>query len=261
MSTRLIPLIIERDVRVLFSDAFLVAIMFANFAIDLFVTAATFGRLVTGQGANYFLFIAPGSNLITAMVAAFQSGRDVWREKYIKDLTSYLLTLPVQRPVLAFSRVLGGVVRSVIATFPGTLVIFYLYGILFTPKVFVAYLIVGLFSLGIVGLSMAVIRVLLKHRNVGHHTERYPALPILSQHTVLFSKRVSKRPGPDSIVEPYDMGHSGVPATVAHFIYTSPCWRFSGVDIDPCRTLTGLRLAWDNLLHLVLETLAKARLD
>src|SRR5207302_554629 len=83
----------------LFSDAFLVAIMFANFAIDLFVTAATFGRLVTGQGANYFLFIAPGSNLITAMVAAFQSGRDVWREKYIKDLTSYLLTLPVQRPV------------------------------------------------------------------------------------------------------------------------------------------------------------------
>jgi hypothetical protein len=96
-NTRLIPAIIERDVRILFSDAFLVAIMFANFSIDLFVTAATFGRLVTGQGANYFLY-----------------------------LTSYLLTLPVQRPVLAFSRVLGGVVRSVIATFPGTLVICYL---------------------------------------------------------------------------------------------------------------------------------------
>jgi len=155
-NTRLIPLIIERDVRILFSDAFLVAIMFANFSIDLFVTAATFGRLVTGQGANYFLYIAPGSNLITAMVAAFQSGRDVWREKYIKDLTSYLLTLPVQRPVLAVSRVLGGVVRSVIATFPGTLVICYLYGILFTPKIFEAYLIVGLFASGIVGLSMAI---------------------------------------------------------------------------------------------------------
>src|SRR5207302_2839603 len=155
-SMRLVPLIIERDVRILFSDAFLVAIMFANFAIDLFVTAATFGRLVTGQGANYFLFIAPGSNLITAMVAAFQSGRDVWREKYIKDLTSYLLTLPVQRPVLAFSRVLGGVVRSVIATFPGTLVICYVYGILLSPKILLAYLIVGTFSLGIVGLSMAI---------------------------------------------------------------------------------------------------------
>src|SRR5438445_433730 len=66
------------------------------------------------------------------------------------------LILPVQRPILAFSRVLGGVVRSVIATFPGTLVICYLYGILFTQKIFVAYLIVGLFSLGIVGLSMAI---------------------------------------------------------------------------------------------------------
>src|SRR5207302_9120423 len=108
--------------------------MFANFAIDLFVTAATFGRLVTGQGANYFLFIAPGSNLITAMVAAFQSGRDVWREKYIKDLTSYLLTLPVPRKVFALSRITGGVARSVIATFPGTLVISYLYGILFSPR-------------------------------------------------------------------------------------------------------------------------------
>lgn len=153
---RLIPNIIERDVRVLFSDAYLVAIMFANFSIDLFITAATFGNLVTGQGANYFLYIAPGSNLITAMVAAFQSGRDVWREKYIKDLTSYLLTLPVQRPVLALSRVLGGVVRSVIATFPGTLVICYLYGIILTPGIFIAYLIVGLFALGIVGLSMAI---------------------------------------------------------------------------------------------------------
>jgi len=130
--------------------------MFANFGIDLFVTAATFGKLVTGQGANYFLYIAPGSNLVTAMVAAFQSGRDVWREKYIKDLTSYLLTLPVQRPTLAFSRVLGGVVRSVIATFPGTLVICYLYGIIDSPKILVAYLIVGLFALGIVGLSMAI---------------------------------------------------------------------------------------------------------
>jgi len=130
--------------------------MFANFAIDLFITAATFGNLVTGQGVNYFLYIAPGSNLITSMVAAFQSGRDVWREKYIKDLTSYLLTLPVKRPVLAFSRVLGGVVRSVIATFPGTLVICYLYGIILSPKILLAYLIVGTFSLGIVGLSMAI---------------------------------------------------------------------------------------------------------
>ena len=153
-SLRLIPLVVERDVRILFSDTFLVGIMFANFAIDLFVTAATFGRLIpTG---NYFLYIAPGSNFITASVAAFQSGRDVWREKYIKDLSSYLLSLPAPRPVFAFSRVLGGVVRSLIATFPGTLVIAYLYGIVLDTRIFAAFMVVGLFSLGIVGLSIAV---------------------------------------------------------------------------------------------------------
>ncbi len=153
-SLRLIPLIVERDIRILFSDTFLIGIMFANFAIDLFVTAATFGRLI--QTGNYFLYIAPGSNFITASVAAFQSGRDVWREKYIKDLTSYLLSLPAPRPVFAFSRVLGGVARSLIATFPGTLVIAYLYGIILDPRLLAAFLIVGLFSLGIVGLSVTV---------------------------------------------------------------------------------------------------------
>ncbi len=144
---------VERDIRILFSDSFLVGIMFANFAIDLFVTAATFGHLI---GYDYFLSIAPGSNLITASVAAFQSGRDIWREKYIKDLASYLLTLPVPRRVFAVSRIIGGVARSLIATFPGTLVISYLYGVLLSPRLIEAFVIVGLFSLGIVGLSMAV---------------------------------------------------------------------------------------------------------
>lgn len=151
-SLRLIAVVVERDVRILFSDTFLVGIMFANFAIDLFVTAATFGRLI--PEGNYFLFIAPGSNFITAMVAAFQSGRDIWREKYIKDLTSYLLSLPVARPVFALSRITGGVARSLIATLPGTLVISYLYGIVFGPQLLAAFVIVGLFSLGIVGLSI-----------------------------------------------------------------------------------------------------------
>jgi ABC-type multidrug transport system permease subunit len=152
-SAGLVVRVVERDIRILFSDSFLVGIMFANFCVDLFVTAATFSNLIS---SSYFLRIAPGSNFITAMVAAFQSGRDVWREKYIKDLASYLFTLPVPRRLLAASRIAGGVVRSVIATFPGTLVIAYLYGILFSPLLIEAYLIVGLFSLGIVGLSMAV---------------------------------------------------------------------------------------------------------
>jgi ABC-type multidrug transport system permease subunit len=152
-ASSLVVRVVERDIRILFSDSFLVGIMFANFCIDLFVTAATFSKLVN---SSYFLQIAPGSNFITAMVAAFQSGRDVWREKYIKDLASYLFTLPVPRRLFAASRIAGGVARSVIATFPGTLVISYLYGVLLSPLLIVAFIIVGLFSLGIVGLSMAV---------------------------------------------------------------------------------------------------------
>jgi ABC-2 type transport system permease protein len=127
--------------------------MFANFAIDLFITAATFGNLIY---PGYFLFIAPGSNFVTAAVAAFQSGRDIWREKYIKDQTSYLLTLPVPRRLFALSRIVSGVARTLVTVFPGTLVICYLYGILFSPLIFEAFLVVGLFGLGIVGLSIAV---------------------------------------------------------------------------------------------------------
>jgi ABC-type multidrug transport system permease subunit len=152
-STRLISRVVERDVKILFSDTFLIGIMFANFCIDLFVTAATFGNLI---GSSYFLRIAPGSNLITAMVAAFQSGRDIWREKYIKDLASYLLTLPISRRLFVLSRMAGGVARSLVVTIPGTLVTSYLYGILFSPRIIEAFVIVAVFSLGIVGLSIAV---------------------------------------------------------------------------------------------------------
>ena len=154
---RMSSTIVQRDIKILFSDSFLVAIMFANFAIDLFVTAATFGRLVPSTARpDYFLLIAPGSNFVTCSVAAFQSGRDIWRERYIKDLTSYLLSLPSPRGLWSVSRVAGGVSRSLIATFPGTLTICYLYRILFDFRVFGAFLIVGLFSLGVVGISMAV---------------------------------------------------------------------------------------------------------
>src|SRR5437667_12783707 len=123
--------------------------MFANFCLDLVFTAATFGNLI---GSSYFLKIAPGSNLITAMVAAFQSGRDIWREKYIKDLASYLLTLPIPRKVFVLSRITGGVARSVIATFPGTLVISYLCASLFITRLREAFLSVAVFSFRVIGL-------------------------------------------------------------------------------------------------------------
>src|SRR3989441_6708288 len=104
------------------------------------------------------------------------------------------------------------------------------------------------------------LRVLFEHRNVGHRQKRNPALPVLPQRIVLSSERVSSCPSPNSSVKPYDLGYSGVPATVAHFFCTSPSWRFPRIDIDPSRTLTGLCLARDPLLHLVLEALARLTL-
>jgi hypothetical protein len=101
------------------------------------------------------------------------------------------------------------------------------------------------------------IRVLFKHRNVGHYPERNPALPVLSQHPVLFSKRVSKRSSPDCIVESHDMGYTGVPTTFAHRICTSSPGRLSCVYRNPCWTFTSLCPARNHLLHLVLETVIR----
>src|SRR5713226_9186632 len=64
--------IVERDIRILFTDRYLLVIMFVNFSIDLVISGLSLSRLVSVQ--NYFFYIAPGSNLVTAMVAAFQSG-------------------------------------------------------------------------------------------------------------------------------------------------------------------------------------------
>ena len=52
-------------------------IMFVNFMIDLGVSGLSLGAMIRNLGYSYFLYIAPGANLITATVAAFQSGRDV----------------------------------------------------------------------------------------------------------------------------------------------------------------------------------------
>ncbi len=179
-STNLIFRVVERDIRILFTDTFLIGIMFANFAIDLFVTAATFGNLI---GYNYFLRIAPGSNLITAMVAAFQSGRDIWREKYIKDLASYLLTLPVPRRVFAISRIAGGVARSVIATIPG-------------------------------------IRVF--DRSVRDGKERNPAIPLIPQHHILRCYALPVHSATDSSDESDDLGDTGFQGVRSSRINTVP---------------------------------------
>ncbi len=146
--------VIERDFRVFFADRFMLMIMFLNFMIDLGVSGLSLGAMIRNLGFSYFLYIAPGANLITATVAAFQSGRDVWRERIIQDTQQYLLTLPVRKNVFAVSRIFSGMLRTMVTTLPGTIVIALLYGLSF-PLFLVGLLIMFVYSGAVAGLSVA----------------------------------------------------------------------------------------------------------
>lgn len=144
--------IVERDFRIFFADRFLLVIMFVNFMIDLGVSGLSLSAMIKDYG-NYFLYIAPGANLVTATVASFQSGRDVWRERIIHDTQSYLLTLPFNKSEFAFSRLFSGMLRTTLTTLPGTAVIAVLYGLSF-PYAMMGVLIMLLYSGAVCGLSV-----------------------------------------------------------------------------------------------------------
>ena len=146
--------VIERDFRIFFADRFMLVIMFVNFMIDLGVSGLSLGAMIRNLGFSYFLYIAPGANLITATVAAFQSGRDVWRERIVSDTQQYLLILPVAKNTFALSRLFSGMLRSVVTTLPGTLVIALLYG-LSAPFFLVGVAIMFVYSGAVAGLSVA----------------------------------------------------------------------------------------------------------
>ena len=132
----------------------MIVIMFVNFTIDLGVSGLSLNNLIRSLPFSYFLYIAPGANLITATVAAFQSGRDVWRERIIQDTQQYLLTLPVRKNVFAASRLFSGMLRTMMTTLPGTIVVAFLYGLSF-PYFLVALLIMLVYSGAVAGLSVA----------------------------------------------------------------------------------------------------------
>ena len=146
--------VIERDIRIFFADRYMLVIMFINFMIDLGVSGLSLGAMINNLGFSYFLYIAPGANLITATVAAFQSGRDVWRERIIQDTQQYLLTLPVPKNTFAASRLVSGMIRTMMTTLPGTIVIALLYGLSF-PFFLVGLLIMFVYSGAVAGLSVS----------------------------------------------------------------------------------------------------------
>ncbi|MDE1852394.1 MAG: ABC transporter permease [Thaumarchaeota archaeon] len=146
--------VIERDFRIFFADRYMLVIMFVNFMIDLGVSGLSLGAMIRNLGFSYFLYIAPGANLITATVAAFQSGRDVWRERVIQDTQQYLLTLPIRKNVFAVSRLFSGMLRTMVTVLPGTIVIGFLYGLNF-QFFLVGLMIMFVYSGAVAGLSVA----------------------------------------------------------------------------------------------------------
>ncbi|MGQ9513743.1 MAG: ABC transporter permease [Thermoproteota archaeon] len=144
--------IMERDIRLFLVDKVLLVMAFANFCIDLFVTGVTLGRLV--QEFNYFLYLAPGANMITASAAAFQAGRWVFREKYTLRTKQYLTSLPVGQNTFVAARIMAWTLRSLLTALPGTMVICIIYS---APSSFLeALLLTMLFSMGVVGISTAI---------------------------------------------------------------------------------------------------------
>lgn len=146
--------VVERDFRIFFADRYMLVIMFVNFMIDLGVSGLSLGAMINNLGFSYFLYIAPGANLITATVAAFQSGRDVWRERIIQDTQQYLLTLPVEKNLFALCRLFSGMLRTVLTVLPGTIVIALLYKLSF-EYFLMGLLIMFVYSGAVAGLSVA----------------------------------------------------------------------------------------------------------
>lgn len=154
-----VAVVIERDFRVFFADKYMLVIMFTNFMIDLGVSGLSLGNMLSKSQffptyLSYFLYIAPGANLVTATVSAFQSGRDVWRERIIQDTQQYLLTLPVRKNLFAVSRLISGMLRTLLTVLPGTVVIGVLYQLSF-QYFLVGVLIMFIYSGAVAGLSVA----------------------------------------------------------------------------------------------------------
>ncbi|MBI4257318.1 MAG: ABC transporter permease [Thaumarchaeota archaeon] len=155
-----VVIILERDLKILFHDKISLVLLFLNFAIDLFVSGLTFSKMITGF--NYFLFIAPGAALVTAGVVSFQTGREIFLEKALRDLSPYHLTLPVPRYLYVATRIGSGVIKSVVATAPGTVVILILYSPTTLMGAVGPFLIIALFSLA--GAALSVMTAMVSRR-------------------------------------------------------------------------------------------------
>lgn len=130
---------------------------------DLFIMAIVYTNMVnpiiTREFVSYFVFFAPGLTITALFAAAFMIGREINMEVR-REISHYMLSLPIKRWELAIGRVLSGGLRGIIYMAPllaTTLIITYISTGVFPHPLQFLTIVVALFliSIGTSGLSIA----------------------------------------------------------------------------------------------------------
>ncbi|MDI6690590.1 MAG: ABC transporter permease [Candidatus Bathyarchaeota archaeon] len=152
--------IVQRDFKYFFRYKWWVAGMISMNLADLFIMAIVYTRMVNPDIiTDYFVFFAPGLTITALFAAAFMIGREINMEVR-REISHYMLSLPIKRWELAIGRVLAGGLRGIIYMAPllvTTLIITYIYTSVFPHPLQFLTIVLALFliSIGTSGLSIA----------------------------------------------------------------------------------------------------------
>ncbi len=104
--------VLERDFRYFFRYKWWIVGMLSMSLADLFIMAVVYTRMVNPEFfEDYFLFFSPGITMTALFAAAFMIGREINME-IRREISHYMLSLPIKRWELAFGRVLAGGLRG-----------------------------------------------------------------------------------------------------------------------------------------------------
>jgi len=152
--------IVQRDFKYFFRYKWWVAGMVSMNLADLFIMAIVYtGMVKQAIIPNYFVFFAPGLTITALFAAAFMIGREINMEVR-REISHYMLSLPVKRWELALGRVLAGGLRGVVYMTPlllTTMVITYMFVSIVPSPIQMLTIIAALLliSIGTSGLSIA----------------------------------------------------------------------------------------------------------
>jgi ABC-2 type transport system permease protein len=113
--------VVERDFRYFFRYKWWIAGMISMNLADLLIMAVVYTNMVaqtiTQEYVSYFVFFAPGLTITALFAAAFMIGREINMEVR-REISDYMLSLPVKRWELALGRVVAGGLRGAVYMSP-----------------------------------------------------------------------------------------------------------------------------------------------